>query len=185
MIPRALLRRDSASHEDMLTDAAVHVLADHGVVGLTTKAVAAWLRVTPARVSQMATREHLRLVVTWFANRLLDWIEQRYWSEGCSALLALEEENVVGPRVWLALCEWRRGRPELAEIFESARERERAVLRDLDLGLDDHELDLVLTTAEGLRARLCDPSRPLTPEQARSTLARLLQVLGTKTARAA
>jgi hypothetical protein len=111
MIPRALLRRDSASHEDMLTDAAVHVVADHGLAGLTTKAIAAWLRVTPARVSQMATREHLRLVVTArFANRLLDWIEQRYWSEGCTAPLAVEQENVTGPRVWLALCEWGRDR---------------------------------------------------------------------------
>lgn len=186
MIPRALLRLDSASQEDMLTDAAVHVLADHGLVGLTTKAIADWLRVTPARVSQMATREQLRLMVTArFANRMLDWIEQRYWSEGCTALLAVEEQNITGPRVWLALREWGRDRPELTELFELARDRERAVLSGLDLGLDDQELDLVLTTVEGLRARLCDPSRPLTPERARSTLESLLQLLGAKTARAA
>jgi hypothetical protein len=170
----------------MLTDAAVHVLAAQGAVGLTTKAIADWLRVTPARVSQMATLEHLRLVVTArFANRLLDWIEQASWLEGCTSLLAVEEENVAGVRIWLALCELGRKRPELTEIFERARDRERAVLINLGLGLGDQEVVLMLATIEGLRVRLCDPSRPLTPEQARSTLDRLLQLLGAKNARAA
>lgn len=61
MLPSELLRLDSASTEDMLTDAAVHVLAEKGAAGLTTKAIADWLRVTPARVSQLVRRENWAL----------------------------------------------------------------------------------------------------------------------------
>ncbi len=181
MVPRAFLRLNSASTEDMLTDAAVHVLAFNGALGLTTRAVADWLRVTPARVSQMVRREQLTFVVAArFANRLLDHIERSMWSEGSAALLAVADENVAGIRVWLALCELGRERADLAEVLARARGRERAVLAGLDLGLDDDELELVMANVEGLRARLCDPSDALAPEDARSMLARLLELLGAK-----
>jgi hypothetical protein len=183
MVHRAFLRLDSLSVEDMVTDAAVHVLAEQGAAGLSVKAVAAWLKVSRQRGSQMVTRERLSAVVAaHFANRWLEWIEFRRWSEGASSLLPSEVEEIAGVRVWLALCEVARERPDLTEFFERARRRERAVLVDLDLGLDDHGLDLILSTVEGLRVRLCEPSGPLALEDARSSLTRLLDLLGAKTA---
>src|SRR5690349_356332 len=78
MISHEFLRMDSANHEDMLTDAAVHVLAEAGANGLSHRAIADWLRVSPARVSQMISRERLRVVVTArFALRWSSWIEFR------------------------------------------------------------------------------------------------------------
>jgi hypothetical protein len=100
MMHRAFLRLDSASTEDMLTDAAVHVLAENGAAGLTSRSVADWLGVTPARVSQMVRREHLVAVAaTRFANRWLDWIEYRRWIEGAASLLPSEIEEMAGVRV--------------------------------------------------------------------------------------
>jgi len=179
MMHSAFLRLDSASTEDMLTDAAVHVLTENGAAGLTSRSVADWLGVTPARVSQMVTREQLVAVVAArFANRWLDWIEYRRWVEGAASLLPSDVEEMAGVRVWLALCELARERPDLTEVFARVRQRERAVLVDLGLGLDDRELDVVLATAEGLRVKICEPSSPLALEDARSALARLLELLG-------
>jgi hypothetical protein len=186
MMPRCFLRLDSASPDDMLTDAAVHVLSDKGAVGLTIKAVADWLRVTPGRVSQLTKRDHMVFVVAArFANRWLDWIEQRCWSEGAAAFLPTRAEEVAGVRVWLALCELARERPELNEVFERARRRERDALFHAELGLEDPDLDLVLATIEGLRVSLCEPAASVSVGDARATLVRLLGHLGAAPASAA
>jgi hypothetical protein len=90
-----------------------------------------------------------------------------------------EPEEIAGVRVWLALWELARSRPELAEIVDGARRRERAVvsgLHGVDLGPE--ELDLLQATVEGLRVRVCDPHAPLSLTEARSTLTRLLTLLG-------
>jgi hypothetical protein len=100
MLPRAFLRLDSANVEDMLTDAALHVLAAHGATGLSIKAVAEWLRVSPPRVSQMVTRDRLTLVVAArFAQRWIDWIGYRRSFEGVVALLPVENDEIAGVRV--------------------------------------------------------------------------------------
>jgi hypothetical protein len=134
----------------------------------------------------MVSRERLPgVVAARFANRWLDWIEYRRWDVGAACLLPNEDDQVAGVRVWLALSELARQHPDLTEIFTRARERERAVLRDLDLGVADRELDLVLATVEGLRVRLCEPEGALTVHEARSLLIRLLELLGPESARAA
>jgi len=184
MMDHAFFRLNSCSTDDMLTDAAVHVLAHKGAVGLSLKAVADWLRVTPSRVSQLTNRDQLMIVVTArFANRWLDWIEPRRWREGALALLPARAEEVAGVRVWLGLCELARERPDLAEFIERVRRRERALLDDLDL--DDRQVDLVLATVEGLRVRVCETGGALSVEDARSTLGRLIEVLGAEASRAA
>jgi hypothetical protein len=63
----------------------VHVLSEKGAVGLTIKAIADWLRVTPGRVSQMTTRHHLVLVVA-----------ARFAKDGARAALARLLEH-LGP----------------------------------------------------------------------------------------
>ena len=186
MLPRQFLRLDSASTEDMLTDAAAHVLAAGGATALSLRAVAAWLKVTPARVSQLVTRDQLPVVVAArFAQRWVDWIEYRRWSESALALLPAEPEDVAGVRVWLALSELARHRTDLSEILDAARDRERDVLTELsDLHLDQHAADLVLATADGLRAALCGLGAALSVTEARSTFADLLELLGRVTSRA-
>ncbi len=179
MLPRQFLRLDSASTEDMLTDAATHVLAAGGATALSLRAVAAWLKVTPARVSQLVTRDQLPVVVAArFAQRWVDWIEFRRWSEGALALLPAEPEDVAGVRVWLALSEMARHRADVSEILDAARDRERDVLTDLS------DPDLVLATADGLRAALCGRAAALSLTEAHSTLADLLELLGAVTSRA-
>lgn len=111
MISHAFLRLDSASREDMLTDAAVHVLAAGGAVGLTLRAVADWLNVTPARVSQMVSRHQLPYLVTVrFVQRWSSWVEYQRWRHGVHALLPAEPDEIAGVRVWLALTELARSR---------------------------------------------------------------------------
>ncbi len=157
MISHAFLRLDSANREDMLTDAAVNVLAGEGAVGLTLRAVADWLKVTPARVSQMVSRRQLPYVVTArFAQRWSSWVEYQRWRHGVHALLPAEADEIAGVRVWLALTELARSRPDLAEVLDLSRDRERAALADIDgVALEPHEVDLVLATADGLRVGLC------------------------------
>ncbi len=115
----------------------------------------------------------------------MQWIEQRRWPEGVAALLPAEPEEVAGVRVWLALCELTRERPELTEIFEHARGREHALLVDAGLGLDELDADLVLAAVEGLRVRLCEPGATVTVDGARTALARLLEHLGRTRAKSA
>ena len=175
MISHAFLRLDSASREDMLTDAAVHVLAAGGAVGLTLRAVADWLNVTPARVSQMVSRHQLPYLVTVrFVQRWSSWVEYQRWRHGVHALLPAEPDEIAGVRVWLALTELARSRGDLAELLELARDRERAALTDIDgVALEPHQMDLVLATADGLRMGLCRVEG-LTIPVARKTLTDLL-----------
>jgi hypothetical protein len=176
MLPHAFLRLDSASTEDMLTDAAVHVLAAKGATGLTIRAVAEWLRVTPPRVSQMASRAHLIEVVTArFGIRWIDWIEYRRWREGVMALLPAEPDEVAGVRVWLALAELARFSPRPAELLAYTRRREQVIVADLlEVEPDAADVTLVLATAQGLRAGLCESGGP-TLSAARSVLEGLLE----------
>ena len=175
MLPHAFLRLDSASTEDMLTDAAVHVLAAKGATGLTIRAVAEWLRVTPPRVSQLATRDHLIEVVTArFGIRWMNWIEHRRWREGALALLPAEPDEVAGVRVWLALAELARFNPRPAELLAYTRGREQVLVADLlEVEPDSADVTLVLATAQGLRAGLCE-SGGITLTAARSALEGLL-----------
>ncbi len=185
MISAAFLRLDSAHPDDMLTDAAVQVLAVHGARGLSHRAIADCLRVTPARISQLVSRDRLAFVVTArFIQRWAAWIEYRRWLDGVLALLPVEPEEVPGVRAWLALHELGRCRPDIAELLDVARERERAALADIDgVALDPQDTDLVLATAEGLRAGLCRSQEAVTIEEARSTLGYLLSRLDVRSAR--
>ena len=178
MIAREFLRLHSANTEDMLTDAAVHVLAAGGAEALSLKAVARWLRVTPARVSQMVTRDRLPFVVTArFALRWTDWIEERWQAEGVMALLPTGPAEVAGVRVWLALSEIARAREDCAELLSAANTRERARLDALPLS--ERHVDLVLAATEGLRTALCRGDAPMTPAQARDVLALAVDLLPT------
>lgn len=78
-------------------------------------------------------------------------------------------------RVWLALHELARSRPEVAGFLDVARERERAAVADVEgLILDPNDLDLVLATADGLRCALCRPQSGISMLEAHSTLTNLL-----------
>jgi hypothetical protein len=175
MISHAFLRLDSASREDLLTDAAVNVLAAEGAVGLTLRAVADWLQVTPARVSQMVSRDELPyLVAARFAQRWSGWIEYQRWRHGVHALLPAEPDEIAGVRVWLALTELARSRSDVADVLELSRDRERAALADIDgVTLEPDQMDLVLATADGLHLGLCRVDG-LTIPDARKVLSDLL-----------
>jgi hypothetical protein len=79
----------------------------------------------------------------------------------------------------LALTELARSDARVAEIFDGVRSRERAVVAErTGPDIDPGSLDLVMATVEGLRVGLCDAGGILPLAEARSTLTRLLELLG-------
>ena len=134
MIDPAFLRLSSASYEDMLTDAAVHVVAERGAAGLSTSASLSWLRVTPQRVSQMVRRDDFPgVVAARFCTRWTDWLDDRRTLLGAACLVPDQGSQVAGVQLWLALGEIARGRPDVCEYVACAREHERQLLVGLGL----------------------------------------------------
>lgn len=69
-----LLRLESPAHDDMLTDGAICLLAEHGVTGLTVQALATWAGVTRPALNQRLSRGAMQeLVARRFADRWVGW----------------------------------------------------------------------------------------------------------------
>ena len=105
----------------------------------------------------------------------MDWIEHRRWREGALALLPAEPDEVAGVRVWLALAELARFNPRPRGATRlTPEDREQVLVADLlEAEPDSADVTLVLATAQGLRAGLCE-SGGLTLTAARSALEGLL-----------
>lgn len=179
MISPEFLRLGSGHPDDMLTDAAVCVLAERGAAGLTHRALADWLHVSSARVSQLVSRDRLPFVVTArYVERWCGWVEFRRLFDGVFAMLPSHPAELPGLRVWLALGEIARGREDVAELMDVARRREReALLHIVGAPLRASEVDLVVATTDGLRSALGRTTHPATITEARSTLDALLTLL--------
>jgi AcrR family transcriptional regulator len=124
------LEPDNPNLAAMLGDAAVHLLAAHGVDGLSSRAMARYLGVTGPALTQQASRsEQIRLMVIAFTRRWLLWSCARHDEEMPARLPSTEEER-HGVRVLAALTELARadhlrGNPVPAALLSEARREER------------------------------------------------------------
>ncbi|WP_016882093.1 MULTISPECIES: TetR/AcrR family transcriptional regulator [unclassified Rhodococcus (in: high G+C Gram-positive bacteria)] len=170
---------------EALLDAAIHVVASHGLRGLTYRSVAAH-----AGVTHGAVRYHFG---SWanLVEEALAWSVQR--SIGDSALYAGDGRGLDGFATGLGLfvaenphvqafqyelaLESRR-RPELAEPMERVYDAYRAAVRDalIQVDIDDEDLtDLVFAAIDGIIFRQTAFGNP---ERTERTVSALRQVLG-------
>lgn len=163
-----------------VTDAAIGLLAETGVAGLTSRAIASRLRVTPSALSQQGGRQNLlRLVFLLFADRWEDWVDVPPWYD-LPARLPESEEEMHGVRVWHALAELARGEalagnPLPSDVLLGARAQERAsIARHLKrlLGRTPSPPEVSTTAAlvVGLRVEITAPQPAISPAQAHDLL---------------
>jgi hypothetical protein len=126
------LRPDSARYDDILADGVVHLLRTSGVDGLSVRALARWMKVTPSAVTQRAGRaDSIVLIARALGQRWLQW-SARQLVLGAPGPPSSEAE-AHGVRVWhlvaeLARTEAAAGRRAAAEVIDDVWARERAVL---------------------------------------------------------
>ena len=165
---------------EMLADATVDILAGTSIAGLTSRAIAAWLRVTPSALTQRADRaEVIRLVLIFFADRWEKWVHIPPWHD-LPARLPMTEEEVHGVRVWHALGELARGEALAGnlvptDVIGRAREEERAsvsanLARLLDRRPTDAEVVGTVALVAGLRLELATAPTAISATEAADVL---------------
>ena len=168
------LRPDDPRYREMLTDAAVVVLGERGVDGLSIGSLARWLKVTPAAVLKRHSRARvIELVMATFGDRWLDWSDPGPLRR-IPARLPGSDDEVHGVRVHRALSELARselvaGRAAPSRIWSEVRRDELAGIR-LRLGATERDAERVLALASGLRIALAEPEPTLTYEIAADIL---------------
>jgi AcrR family transcriptional regulator len=172
-----VLRPYSADYLDMLTDAALHIVRDHGMAGLTVSAVADWLGVTRAAVAQKTSRDRMVAdVVETYCLRWSEWVRIRSRDQGAFALLPGTDEDVAAVRIWLALAEQARNDACVAQRMSAVAGEERDLLKRCAGITDAVSLETVIALVTGLRHASCAPEQPMSAARAREVLAAHLDV---------
>lgn len=155
---------------------AVRVLEETGVTGLSSRAIAAQMRVTPSALTQRAGRaELLRLVLVIFSDRWLQWVDVPPWHD-LPTRLPQNAEEMHGVRVWHALAELARGEAlagnrVLTEVMAQARQDERQLVAGRLghlLGRTPSHAEVATTTAlvAGLRLEVVAVDPAISPAEA-------------------
>jgi len=105
---------DHRDYPEVLTDAAVHVLATRGVASFSISAMARWMKVSPQAALNMYSRSRtIELVTICFSKRWLRWsIGEAAWlrqEHPCPLRLPRTVDERHGVRVLAALDELARG----------------------------------------------------------------------------
>jgi hypothetical protein len=182
------LRLDDRDYPEILTDAAVHVLDAQGVDRFSVRALARWMKVTPAAVLNEYSRARvLELINICFSRRWLAWsgTEPIFGPNPASVPLRLPDgpDELVGIRVLSALQllaegERVRGNPVPGyqlerlgdEELELLRHRLDSALRCCDARADDDQAVAVMALTRGLRLALAEAEPRLTLTQASQVL---------------
>ena len=171
----------------MLADAAVILLADRGIDGLSSRAMAHWLGVTgPALTQQAGRADQVRSLLAAFGGRWLDWSRPRF-SEELPARLPDTADERHGVRVWNALGELARsefvrgnGVPAtlIAEIHREEGDQIRGALQRLvDPGVDELEAAYTTALVRGLRTDVVALEGALDVERANRILRRHVDLM--------
>ena len=125
-----MLRPDSPSRRDIVTDFAIALIADEGVGALTVRALARRIRVTPAGLQHWSgpRREMLVLITATFGQRWQQWMWRRQFRDGALALLPTTSDEVVWTRVWLGLQDLGRTESAVGEVISANRAHERELI---------------------------------------------------------
>jgi len=174
-----VLRPDSPTRRDMLTDHAMALIAEVGVASVTFPAVADRIGVTRQAIQQWLGPGHtlIGVVAGTFVQRWLSWIDRRSYGYGALALLPSRVEEVPWTRVLLALEECGRIDPVIAARLRDLHVGERQLLGAVhpelsDDARGDHSIRMqhLQAVLDGVRVALCRADDGLTPHQARHLL---------------
>ena len=182
------LRMDDPRLPEILTDAAIHVLGSGGIDRFSVRALARWMKVTPAAVLNDFSRARvLELIIIAFEKRWLAWSgsEPQYGPSPAEVPLRLPvtPDECLGVRVHAALqqlaeAERLRDNPAPTTHLERLRDEELALLRfrmerpDRCCAwmIDDHAVAATLAAVQGLRLALAEPAPTLAWSQACAAL---------------
>ena len=167
-----MLRPDSPSRRDILTDFAIGAVIDEGLFGLTVRGLARRIRVTPAGLQHWSgpRREMLVTVAATFGQRWEQWMWRREFRDGALALLPTTPDEVGWTRVWLALQELGRTEEEVAVVISDVRAAERTLVAHSHPELTDDDVVFVLALVDGLRTAVCQHGHLVEPAAARAML---------------
>jgi len=174
------LRPNEPSYPAAMTDAAVRLLADRGVDGLSVGALARALGVTPQAVLKDWPRARVvELLCVHFADRWLTWTGPDRMAE-LPCRLPRNEAERHGVRVHRALLELARGelargRPGPAAVWADTAAQERVRLaatlsRTAGRAVGDDDVARIHALTAGLRLALADPGAHLAWESAAELL---------------
>ena len=168
---------------EIVTDGAVHILAGHGVDRFSIRAIARWMRVTPAYLLNDFSRARLvEIILITFGDRWIQWCGAETAPNGVGLRLPETPDECAGVRVRAALeqladAEWLRGNPLPAHQVSDMAAREASLLahrmhaasppccapgRDEVIG--------VQALLHGLRQQMASPESPMPLDRARSVL---------------
>jgi AcrR family transcriptional regulator len=137
--PGSMLRPDAADRGELVTDMAIELIADGGVEAVTLRSLAQRIRATPSGVLRwFDSSAHMwGRIVAAFGRRWEHWLADRarpdprrepFEDVRVNAMLPFTDEEARWTRVWLALVEAGRSRPDLAPRIAPVEARERVVL---------------------------------------------------------
>jgi AcrR family transcriptional regulator len=180
------LRPDAADEAEMLTDAAHAVVLEHGLGGLSIRAIARQIGVTGPALTQRwggagsARDRILRVVVRTFGERWTQWSRWPLIDVQPALSLPMTDDEVAGVRTWLALDALARGEAaagnsDLAVIVAEIQAAERREVEYMVRGGDGERLGAeaaagICVVAAGLRAELVVSAPALDVESARRLL---------------
>ena len=173
-----MLRPDSASRRDMVTDHAVLLILERGLSGVSLAAIGGRLGLSAQAVAKwVGSVDQLWLwVLATFGQRWSDLLEHRSLGYGVLAMLPRSDEELGWVRVLLSLDEVARTRghlhPELAEVHASLRRGERELICAVHpLLVDRSDVARLHSLVDGLRVAVCQPVDPLPMTEAADLVA--------------
>ena len=165
---------------------AIELIADGGVEAVTLRSLAQRIRATPSGVLRwFDSSAHMwGRIVAAFGRRWEHWLADRarpdprrepFEDVRVNAMLPFTDEEARWTRVWLALVEAGRSRPDLAPRIAPVEARERVVLarmltRAMGGPPDPALVDTTLALVRGLRHAVCAPHEPMSLAHAHELL---------------
>lgn len=168
------------SRAEAVAIAAQQVMARDGVAGMTLRAIAREVRLSPAQLSYEYGNVQVLIERTaqQCARLRVDDLRDRSRSEGVSAVLPATADDLPDARAWQGWIELSRANQRVAGIVVTVREWERTVLTHAtDWRLTTEDLDLLVAAAEGLALAVTLADAPLPLPAARDRLTTLTRRL--------
>src|SRR5262245_41457482 len=126
-----MLRPNSEGRGDRVVDAAIGVIAEHGLAGVTVRGIAARIHVAPPTLlAWFGSRDRfVRIIALTYCDRWTKWIHGRMYEHGTLALLPGNDDEIVWTRVWMAICDLARRDDDIAYAVGRTVDFERWVVR--------------------------------------------------------
>ena len=176
-MPRHL---DTAARMDLVVEAVVALVTEHGVQALTTRRIADRIGLSPSTLTSHLTNKQriLDLTLKRVGAALLEQIWRGLWLFGGMPAFVTSERAVPQVRAWLALSELARADDSLGRVVAGIEaELRAAAVHACGREVDDETVDLLLVAVSGLWTAMCRRHDPLSVESARAMVRRACERL--------